>query len=119
MKRHKIGYKFTDKSQSKRGICSFVLTVLSNSYLYCSDRTILSEQRKWYDVFGKCGRLFDAARTGRIYSGSEESGGGKFLQVFPLHCNGAFFSGAWYLGGTLRCRIFTVTDRRCALRTFY
>ena len=29
MKRHKIGYKFTDKSQSKRGICSFVLAALS------------------------------------------------------------------------------------------
>ena len=29
MRRHKIGYKFTDKSQSKRGICSFILAALS------------------------------------------------------------------------------------------
>ena len=59
-RRRKYGYKFTEKTQSKKGIAAFILAVLSH-------------------VPWKCRSVLHAGSTGRCGTGSDEpSGGGVF-----------------------------------------
>ena len=68
-RRRKYGYKFTEKTQSKKGIAAFFLAVLSIAiFIYVI-----------VNSFHHGGNVLHAGSTGRCGTGSDEpSGGGVF-----------------------------------------
>ena len=127
--RHKRGYKFTDKKQSKRGITAWILSVISlggliaviacsfqdggNGSMYLVKRTSdHSEQGLFREEVLSFTRKFAPMRKLCRLWKDVSVANGKFLSFFSLSCDRMLFPCCWGMGCTVYSWIFAVNKER-------
>lgn len=110
--RHKRGYKFTDKKQSKRGIAAWILSVISLGGLIAVIACSFQDGGNGSMYLGSAGvssmfvgviALFNA-----IVSLREENS----YRFFSLSCDRMLFPCCWGMGCTVYSWIFAVNKER-------
>lgn len=110
--RHKRGYKFTDKKQSKRGIAAWILSVISLGGSNCSHCLFFSGWRKRKHVSWECGCVVHVRWSDRIVQCNCKLKRGKFLSFFSLSCDRMLFPCCWGMGCAVYSWIFAVNKEK-------
>ena len=71
-RRHRNGYRFTEKTHSKRGVAALFLSIISIGILMAAVVSSFDSREREH-VSGKCGSDVDADRHLCARSGGEES----------------------------------------------
>ena len=109
--RHKRGYKFTDKKQSKRGIAAWILSVISLGGLIAVIACSFQDGGNGSMYLGSAG-VVHVRWSDRIVQCNCKLKRGKFLSFFSLSCDRMLFPCCWGMGCTVYSWIFAVNKER-------
>ncbi len=118
-KKHKRGYKFTDKKQSKRGVIAWMLSVISLAVLVAVIVCSFQNRGNGSMYLGSAGVSSMLVGVVALFNAVLSLREGKFLSFFSLPCDDMFFPCSWCMGGIICGWIFAVNHNVLEYNVIY